>query len=75
MSKTDRTGSKSVGTIAPGIRQHVPVAGGTLVYEGRELGRELVGFVDVTDWDDLAEALAARDLARGHIYHLPEFDA
>jgi len=57
-----------------GDRQRVPVAGGTLVYEGRGLGRELVGFEDVTDWDDVADALAARGHARGHVYHLPELD-
>jgi len=57
-----------------GDRQRVPVAGGTLVYEIRGLGKELVGFRDVTDWDDLAEALTARGHARGAIYHLPELD-
>lgn len=58
-----------------GDRQRVPVAGGVLVYETRELGRELIGFEDVTDWDDVADALGARGHGRGHIYHLPELDA
>jgi hypothetical protein len=52
----------------------VPVAGGTLVYEPRALGKELVGFAQVDNWDDLADALAARGLDRGHIFHLPEVD-
>lgn len=55
-------------------RQRVSVAGGVLVYESRALGKELVGFEDVSDFDDLADALAARGLARGHIYHLPVLD-
>jgi hypothetical protein len=58
-----------------GARERVPVAGGTLVYETRQLGRELIGFEDVEDWDDVADALAARGHARGHVYHLPELDA
>jgi len=57
-----------------GDRQRVPVAGGVLVYEARTLGRELVGFEEVTNWDNLADALAARGHARGHVYHLPELD-
>jgi len=52
----------------------VPVAGGTLVYEPRDVGRELVGAVGVTDWGDLADALAARGHARGDVYHLDELD-
>jgi len=52
----------------------VPVAGGVLVYETRPVGRELIGFEDVTDWEDVAEALAVRGHARGAIHHLPEFD-
>lgn len=38
-------------------RQRVPVAGGVLVYEPREIGKELVGFEDVEDWDGIADAL------------------
>jgi hypothetical protein len=52
----------------------VPVAGGTLVYEGRAVGRELVGFEDVADADALADALAARGHARGAVFHKPELD-
>lgn len=55
-------------------KQRVPVAGGVLVYEPRQLGKELVGFAAVTDWDDLADALAARGHDRGAIYHLPELE-
>jgi hypothetical protein len=58
----------------PGDRQRVPLAGGTLVYETRALGRELVGFEDVDDWDGLADGLAARGHNRGAIHHLPELD-
>lgn len=60
---------------APDHRTRVPLAGGTLVYEPRRLGRELVGFEDVTDWDALADGLAARGLGRGAIHYLPELDA
>ena len=58
-----------------GDRQRVPVAGGVLVYESRDLGRELVGFEGVEDWDDVADALRARGHGTGAIYHLPELDA
>jgi len=58
----------------PGDRIRVSVAGGTLIYEGRGLGKELVGFEDVTDWDALAEGLAARGHDRGAVFHLPELD-
>jgi hypothetical protein len=58
-----------------GDRQRVAVAGGTLVYETRAIGKELVGFEAVSDWDEVADALAARGLARGHVCHLPELDA
>jgi hypothetical protein len=34
----------------------------------------VVGKVALTDWDDLADALAARGHARGDVYHLPELD-
>jgi len=82
MRSNDLTGVESTGandaqpvTIAePGDRIAVDVAGGTLVYEARTVGRELVGFQDVTDYDDLADALAARGHDRGAIYHLPELE-
>jgi len=61
-------------TPGAGDRQRVAVAGGTLVFEARQLGKELVGFENVDDWDAVADALAARGLARGHIYHLPTLD-
>jgi hypothetical protein len=62
-------------TADAGDRQRVPVAGGVLVYESRDLGRELVGFEDVQDWDNVADALRARGHGTGAIYHLPELDA
>lgn len=55
-------------------RQRVPLAGGVAVYEPRGLGRELVGFEDVTDPAALADGLAARGHGRGAVYHLPELD-
>ena len=57
-----------------GERQRVPVSGGVLVYESRALGRELIGFEDVENWDDLADAIAARGHGRGAIHHLPQLD-
>jgi hypothetical protein len=44
------------------------------VYETRALGKELVGFVEVDNWDRLADALVARGHDRGAVYHLPELD-
>jgi hypothetical protein len=55
-------------------RQRVPVAGGVLVYEPRDLGRELVGFEEVECWDSLRSALAARGHGVGAIHHLPVLD-
>jgi len=52
----------------------VPVSGGTLVYEPDGLGKRLVGFEDVRDWDALADAVAARGHERGAALHLPELD-
>lgn len=60
--------------IDSGTKTRVPVSGGVLVYESRALGRELIGFEEVTDWDDLADAIAARVHGRGAIHHLPELD-
>lgn len=56
--------------------QHVPVAGGVLVFDtdGKTIGKELVGVVEVTDWDSLADALTTRGYSRGTIYHLEELD-
>ena len=58
------------------------VDGGQLVYDvetehrlGREvkIGRELVGFATVTDWDGIRSALAKRGHGVGAMHHLPEF--
>jgi len=57
-----------------GQRTRVPVSGGVLVYEARDLGRELIGFKAVDDWGALAGAVTAKGHDRGHIYHLPELD-
>ena len=55
-------------------RTRVPVAGGVLVYEAREVGRELIGFEDVTDWSGIRSALAARGIGFGAIHHKPVLD-
>lgn len=55
-------------------RTRVPIAGGVLVYEEAGLGRELVGAEEVTDWDALADGLAARGHGRGAVNHLEELD-
>jgi hypothetical protein len=57
-----------------GERVRVPVDGGVLIYERREVGKELVGFEDVTNWDELGEAVVARGHSRGDVLHLPELD-
>jgi hypothetical protein len=58
----------------PGTRTRVPVSGGTLVYEHRTLGKELIGFENVENWDALADALAAKGHNRGAVFHKPELD-
>jgi hypothetical protein len=56
-------------------RTRVPVAGGVLVYESTGVGaRRLVGFEDVTEWDSVRSALAARGHSVGAIHHLPVLD-
>ncbi|MCU4743445.1 hypothetical protein [Natronoglomus mannanivorans] len=61
------------------------VAGGTLVFEpiaeyraalGRttQIGRRLVGFVDVSDWDGVRSELARRGHDVGNVHQLPELD-
>jgi hypothetical protein len=55
-------------------RSRVPVAGGVLVYESRAVGKELVGFENLDDWDALADAVAAKGHDRGAVFHLPELD-
>jgi len=72
MTTTNATSERSNARQLP--RQRVPVAGGVLVFEARNMGKELIGFVDVDDWDALADGLAARGHDRGSIYHLPELD-
>lgn len=67
-----RTGSEQTDD----TRQRVPVAGGVLVYEqlADQLGRRLIGFEDVADWDDLRSALAARGHSVGAVHHKPVLD-
>jgi len=57
-------------------RTRVPVAGGVLVYESAldGVGRELVAFEDVEEWDSLRSALAARGHSVGAVHHLPVLD-
>ena len=61
------------------------VDGGQLVYGGEtehrghlgrevKIGRELVGFANVTDWDGIRSALAKRGHGVGAMHHLDEFD-
>ena len=71
--RTSKNGIEST-TTQPGDEITVSVSGGILVYEKRTLGKELVGFRAVEDWDDLADALATRGHDRGAVYHLPELD-
>ena len=40
-----------------------------------EVGRELIGFADVSDWSAVAEALRSRGLGVGATTNLPVFDA
>lgn len=74
MATNELTSKNDCGT-EPGTKTRVPVAGGTLVYEKRALGKELVGFEDVADWDDIADALRARGVDTGAVFHLPQLDA
>lgn len=48
---------------------------GMLVFADCDVGRKLVAFADVTDWDAIRGALAARGLDVGATYHLPVVDA
>jgi len=75
MHDYDTTVENGIEQEEPATRTRVPVSGGTLVYEQRALGKELVGFEDVKDWNALADALAAKGHRRGAIYHKPELDA
>lgn len=47
---------------------------GSLVFHDTDDGRELVGFVDVSDWGAVRDAVINRGLPTGVILHLPEFD-
>ena len=40
-----------------------------------EVGRELIGFADVSDWSAVAEALRSRGLGVGATTNLPEYSA
>ena len=57
-------------------RTRAPVAGGVLVYESHPdgIGRELVGFEDVTDWAAVRSALQVRGHGVGAAHHLPVLD-
>lgn len=43
--------------------------------ENRHHAHAFGRFEDVTDWDALGDALAARGHGRGAVYHLDELDA
>jgi hypothetical protein len=75
MSRSNSTYTTAEQSSVEQQRQRVPVSGGVLVYEQRELGRELVGFEDVTSWSDLTDAVAAKGHSRGDALHLPVLDA
>jgi len=45
-----------------------------LVFESRDVGKELIGFEDVDEWDGVRSALAARGIGVGAIHHLPVFN-
>jgi hypothetical protein len=74
MQTNERTSKNGIESRTPGERTRVATAGGVLVYEHRTLGKELVGFRAVEDWDALADALRARGHGTGAIHHLPELD-
>lgn len=67
-------------------RERESVDGGELVYDiqtehrshlGREkkIGRELVGFANVTDWDGIRSALIKRGHDVGALHHLPVLES
>jgi len=74
MSRSDSTYTTAEQSSVEQQRQRVPVAGGVLVYEQRDLGRELIGFEDVTSWSDLTDAVVAKGHDRGSAIHLPILD-
>jgi hypothetical protein len=51
------------------LGSRVPVAGGVLMYESRAVGKELVGFEEIENWDSVRPALAARGIGVGTIHH------
>ena len=55
----------------------VDVDGGTLVFADCEerVGRELIGFTEVTSTSALRRAVAERGLGHGAVDHLPIYDA
>jgi len=54
----------------------VDVDGGTLVFADCDgVGRELIGFAEVTSTSDLRRAVANRGLGHGAVDHLPIYEA
>lgn len=49
------------------------VAGGILVFEVAEVGKDLIGFMDVACWSMMRVELNRRGLGVGAIYNLPTF--
>jgi len=67
------------------LRDYEHVEGGTLVYDVRTepranllreatVGRQLLGFVNVTDWDKIRSELTRRGHGVGAIHQLPVFE-
>jgi len=75
MSQKATHAQESIAADKPDNLTRVPLAAGTLVYETDGLGKTLVGFEDVGDWDDFQDGLAARGIGRGAIHHYPVLDA
>lgn len=63
-----KTGGKESGNI------YVKTDAGTLVYERLDFGRRLIGFEDVTDWEQMRIELARRGHGTGALYDLPEWE-
>ena len=68
------------------FRDYDYVDGGTFVYDVRtepcshlhrevKIGRQLLGFANVTDWDKIRSELTRRGHGVGAIHHLPDIES
>jgi hypothetical protein len=68
------------------FREYDHVEGGMRVYDVRteqrahlhrevKIGRQLLGFANVTDWDKIRSELTRRGHGVGAIHHLPDFES